>query len=156
MAWSSPPRRGTTSPSSCWIATSPPAPKSNRSAMLSLSSLGWGRWSLLLLGVLILATYLGVLWLGGVQGALEWLQAQSGAGDTFQRPGAVRGEGFFVLLAFMLLAPFAALDSHDAGGRRVRRPGVPGGRGVDSVGAVDGGPRRQRLPQRAPVGQGGA
>ena len=77
--------------------------------MLSLSSWGWGRWSLLLLGVLILATYLGVLWLGGVQGALEWLQAQSGAGDTFQRPGAVRGEGFFVLLAFMLLGPVAAL-----------------------------------------------
>jgi hypothetical protein len=61
------------------------------------------------LGVLILATYLGVLWLGGVQGALQWLEAKSGAGDTFQRPGAIRGEGFFVLLAFMLLAPFATV-----------------------------------------------
>jgi hypothetical protein len=69
---------------------------------------GWGRWSLLLLGFLILATYLGVLWLGGVQGALQWLEAKSGAGGTFQRPGSVRGEGFFVLLAFMLLAPVAA------------------------------------------------
>ena len=69
---------------------------------------GWGRWSLLLLGVLMLATYLGVLSLGGVQGALQWLEAKSGAGDTFQRPDAVRGEGFFVLLAFMLLAPPAA------------------------------------------------
>ncbi|MEK6666056.1 MAG: hypothetical protein AABZ20_06505 [candidate division NC10 bacterium] len=77
--------------------------------MLSFSSWGWGRWSLLLLGVLILATYLGVLWLGGVQGALQWLEAKSGAGDIFQRPGAIRGEGFFVLLAFMLLAPFATL-----------------------------------------------
>jgi len=77
--------------------------------MLSFSSWGWGRWSLLLLGVLILATYLGVLWLGGVQGALQWLEAKSGAGDTFQRPGAIRGEGFFVLLAFMLLAPFATV-----------------------------------------------
>ncbi len=77
--------------------------------MLSFSSWGWGRWSLLLLGVLILATYLGVLWLGGVQGALQWLEVKSGAGDTFQRPGAIRGEGFFVLLAFMLLAPFATL-----------------------------------------------
>ena len=77
--------------------------------MWSFSSWGWGRWSLLLLGVLILATYLGVLWLGGVQGALQWLEAKSGAGDTFQRPGAIRGEGFFVLLAFMLLAPFATL-----------------------------------------------
>lgn len=75
--------------------------------MWSFSSWGWGRWSLLLLGVLILAIYLGVLWLGGVQGALQWLEAKSGAGDTFQRPGAVRGEGFFVLLAFMLLAPLA-------------------------------------------------
>ncbi|MBI3031418.1 MAG: hypothetical protein HYY64_18110 [Candidatus Rokubacteria bacterium] len=74
-----------------------------------MSGWGWGRWSLLLLGVLILATYLGVLWLGGVQGALDWLQAQSGAGDPFQRPGTLRGEGFFVLLAFMLLAPFAAI-----------------------------------------------
>lgn len=77
--------------------------------MWSFSSWGWGRWSLLLLGVLILATYLGVLWLGGVQGALQWLEAKSGAGDTFQRPGAIRGEGFFVLLAFMLLAPFATV-----------------------------------------------
>lgn len=76
--------------------------------MLSLSSWGWGRWSLLLLGFLMLATYLGVLWLGGVQGALQWLEAKSGAGGTFQRPGSVRGEGFFVLLAFMLLAPVAA------------------------------------------------
>lgn len=76
---------------------------------MSFSSWGWGRWSLLLLGVLILATYLGVLWLGGVQGALQWLEAKSGAGDTFQRPGAIRGEGFFVLLAFMLLAPFATV-----------------------------------------------
>ena len=75
---------------------------------MSFSSWGWGRWFLLLLGVLILATYLGVLWLGGVQEALQWLGAKSGAGDTFQRPGAVRGEGFFVLLAFMLLAPPAA------------------------------------------------
>lgn len=75
--------------------------------MWSFSSWGWGRWSLLLLGVLILAIYLGVLWLGGVQEALQWLEAKSGAGDTFQRPGAVRGEGFFVLLAFMLLAPLA-------------------------------------------------
>ncbi|MBI2154985.1 MAG: hypothetical protein HYV92_14225 [Candidatus Rokubacteria bacterium] len=55
----------------------------------------------------MLATYLGVLSLGGVQGALQWLEAKSGAGDTFQRPGAIRGEGFFVLLAFMLLAPLA-------------------------------------------------
>ncbi len=70
---------------------------------------GWGRWSLLLLGVLMLATYLGVLSLGGVQGTLQWLEAKSGAGDTFQRPGAIRGEGFFVLLAFMLLAPVAVL-----------------------------------------------
>ncbi|MEK7363037.1 MAG: hypothetical protein AAB016_03605 [candidate division NC10 bacterium] len=77
--------------------------------MWNFSSWGWGRWSLLLLGVLILATYLGVLWLGGVQGALQWLEAKSGAGDAFQRPGAVRGEGFFVLLAFMLLAPFATV-----------------------------------------------
>lgn len=77
--------------------------------MWNFSSWGWGRWSLLLLGVLILATYLGVLWLGGVQGALQWLEVKSGAGDTFQRPGAIRGEGFFVLLAFMLLAPFATL-----------------------------------------------
>lgn len=77
--------------------------------MWNFSSWGWGRWSLLLLGVLILATYLGVLWLGGVQGALQWLEAKSGAGDTFQRPGAIRGEGFFVLLAFMLLAPFATV-----------------------------------------------
>ncbi len=76
--------------------------------MLSISSWGWGRWSLLLVGVLVLATYLGVLWLGGVQGALQWLEAKSAAGGTFQRPGAVRGEGFFVLLAFMLLAPVAA------------------------------------------------
>ncbi len=56
----------------------------------------------------MLATYLGVLWLGGVQGALQWLEAKSAASGTFQRPGAVRGEGFFVLLAFMLLAPVAA------------------------------------------------
>src|SRR3972149_3395258 len=102
MAWSSPPRRGTTSPSSCWIATSPPAPKSNRSAMLNLSSWGWGRWSLLLLGVLILATYLGVLWLGGVQGALEWLEGEAGAGDAFPRPGAVRRGGVFFLLRVLL------------------------------------------------------
>ena len=56
----------------------------------------------------MLTTYLGVLSLGGVQGTLQWLEAKSSAGDTFQRPGAVRGEGFFVLLAFMLLAPVAA------------------------------------------------
>ena len=76
--------------------------------MLSLSSWGWGRWSLLLLGLLVLATYLGVLWLGGVPAALRWLETKSGAGGTFQQPGAVRGEGFFVLLAFMLLTPLAA------------------------------------------------
>jgi len=55
----------------------------------------------------VLATYLGVLWLGGVQEALQWLEARSGARGTFQQPGSVRGEGFFVLLAFMLLAPVA-------------------------------------------------
>ena len=77
--------------------------------MLSISSWGWGRWSLLLLGVLILATYVGVLWLGGVQEALQWLEAKSGARGSFQQPGAIRGEGFFVLLAFLLLMPMAVL-----------------------------------------------
>lgn len=77
--------------------------------MLSLSSWGWGRWLLLLMGVLILATYIAVSLLGGVPEALQWLEAKSGAGGTFQQPGAIRGEGFFILLAFLLLTPLAVL-----------------------------------------------
>lgn len=77
--------------------------------MLDFSSWGWGRWLLLLLGILILATYLAVRSVGGVPEALQWLEAKSGAGGVFQQPGSVRGEGFFVLLAFLLLMPFATL-----------------------------------------------
>ncbi len=77
--------------------------------MLSFSSWGWGRWLLLVLGVLILATYLAVLSAGGVREALQWLEAKSGARGSFQQPGSVRGEGFFVLLAFLLLMPLFVL-----------------------------------------------
>lgn len=77
--------------------------------MLSLSSWGWGRWLLLVMGILLLATFIGVRWLGGVPEALRWLEMKTGASGTFEQPGSVRGEGFFVLLAFLLLAPVGIL-----------------------------------------------
>ena len=64
---------------------------------------------MLLLGALILATYLAVISMGGVLETLQWLEAKSGARGSFQQPGSVRGEGFFVLLSFLLLMPLAVL-----------------------------------------------
>lgn len=77
--------------------------------MFNFASWGWGRWLLVLFGALVLVTYLGLLSFDGVEEALEWLESKSGAGGVFKQPGSVRGEGFFVILSFLLLMPLAAM-----------------------------------------------
>lgn len=72
---------------------------------------GWGRSLLLLLGALVLATYLGLLSSGRIEEAIRWLAARSGTGGAFREPGAGRLEGLFVIISFLLLTPIAALGA---------------------------------------------
>lgn len=70
---------------------------------------GWGRWLLLLVGVLFLASYLGWLSWGPVEDALRRLAIRPGVPEVFRDIGVGRAEALFVLLSFLVLTPFATL-----------------------------------------------
>jgi hypothetical protein len=70
---------------------------------------GWGRWLLLLLGILVVAAYFGLLSGGRLEESIQWLASKGGADGSFKEPGAGRGEAFFIVMAFLFLTPVAIL-----------------------------------------------
>lgn len=70
---------------------------------------GWGRWFLVLLGVLYLASYLGWLSWRPVENAIRTLAVRPGVPEVFRDMAVGRTEALFVLLSFLLLTPLAAL-----------------------------------------------
>lgn len=69
----------------------------------------WGRWLLLLLGVVVVAGYLGFVSWGGVDEAVQWLASQGDNRGALQDPVARRGESYLVVLSFLFLTPVAGL-----------------------------------------------
>ena len=70
---------------------------------------GWGRWLLLLFGVLFLASYLGWLSWGPVENAIRTLAIRPGVPEVFRDIAVGRTEALFILLSFLLLTPLATL-----------------------------------------------
>ncbi|MFQ5962317.1 MAG: hypothetical protein ACE5MG_13065 [Candidatus Methylomirabilales bacterium] len=75
--------------------------------MITLSSLRWTHWLLLLAIGLFLATYLGLVSWEPVHETIEWLASQPARSDTFQNPGG-RQEALLLLVSVLLLTPIAA------------------------------------------------
>lgn len=76
--------------------------------MLTLATWRWTHWILLLVGVLILTSYLGLLSWGPLEDAFRRLASQPGAREAFREPGG-QVEALFIVLTFLLLTPVAAL-----------------------------------------------
>ena len=70
---------------------------------------GWGRWLLLLLGILVVAAYFGLLAGGRLEESVQWLAGKGGAEGSFKELGSGRGEAMFIVMAFLFLTPVAVL-----------------------------------------------
>lgn len=69
----------------------------------------WTHWFLVILGAVLVGSYLGLLSWGRVEQALERLASEPKAAQLFQHESVGRPEAMFFVFAFMILTPAATL-----------------------------------------------
>jgi hypothetical protein len=77
--------------------------------VLDARSWRWPHWTLLLVAVLYLTSYVGLISVGRVEQGLEALAGPPEATRTVFPAGTGRAEALFLVFAFLLLTPLAAM-----------------------------------------------